>query len=316
MALKITKSHIIVSPSDFYIVVREMTDRNGNPINIETMPFQFEFFDSANYDRLSCGAKLNETNLYTISFDGETRTNNTFKDGVLKFRFEGYPFTLGRLAYRQIESYLNADFSDSSEDVITIEKLPINIVAVGRNTEPISEITAVVNIGALKGEKGEKGDSGEKGDTGVQGEQGIKGDTGERGLQGIQGKKGDTGARGLQGIQGEKGDTGDDYIFTDEDKTEVIAAVSLSVITDGDTDIALTDNTLYNFTEEIDTLSISLPSNWGSTSLAHIVLKSGATATSITLSDGIAVDGSIVSNSFAEISIMGNVALMNSVAYV
>ena len=53
-----------------------------------------------------------------------------------------------------------------------------------------------VNVGALKGPKGEKGDTGPQGE---QGAQGSKGDTGETGPQG---QKGDTGP------QGPKGDTG------------------------------------------------------------------------------------------------------------
>ena len=58
---------------------------------------------------------------------------------------------------------------------------------------------AWVNVGALKGPKGNKGD------TGAQGPQGDKGDTGS---QGPKGEKGDTGAKGEQGPQGPKGDTG------------------------------------------------------------------------------------------------------------
>ena len=53
-----------------------------------------------------------------------------------------------------------------------------------------------VNVGALKGPKGDKGD------TGPQGEQGTQGPKGDTGATGLQGPKGDTGP------QGPKGDTG------------------------------------------------------------------------------------------------------------
>ena len=56
-----------------------------------------------------------------------------------------------------------------------------------------------VNVGALKGPKGDTGPQGPKGDTGATGQQGPKGDTG---AQGPKGDKGDTGP------QGPKGDTG------------------------------------------------------------------------------------------------------------
>lgn len=61
---------------------------------------------------------------------------------------------------------------------------------------------AWVNVGALKGPKGDTGDTGSqgpKGDTGVTGPQGPKGDTGAQGETGPQGPKGDTGAAGADG---------------------------------------------------------------------------------------------------------------------
>ena len=87
-----------------------------------------------------------------------------------------------------------------------------------------------VNVGALKGPKGDTGPQGPKGDTGPQGSQGPqgeKGDTGPKGEKGdkgnaftysdftaeqlaaLKGEKGDTGATGLQGPQGPKGEKGD-----------------------------------------------------------------------------------------------------------
>ena len=114
-----------------------------------------------------------------------------------------------------------------------------------------------VNVGALKGPKGDTGPQGPKGDTGAtgqkgdigpRGEKGDKGDAfiysdftaeqlaslnGEKGDAGPQGPKGDTGDTGSQGPKGDTGPAGTagytpvkgtDY-FTEEDKTEMVNAV-------------------------------------------------------------------------------------------
>ena len=74
-----------------------------------------------------------------------------------------------------------------------------------------------IDLGYIKGAKGDKGDTGAKGATGPQGEVGPQGPIGKTGPQGPQGMKGDTGATGAtgpkgatgpQGPQGLKGDTG------------------------------------------------------------------------------------------------------------
>lgn len=74
-----------------------------------------------------------------------------------------------------------------------------------------------IDLGYIKGAKGDKGDTGEKGATGPQGKVGPQGPIGKTGPQGPQGLKGDTGetgatgpkgATGPQGPQGLKGDTG------------------------------------------------------------------------------------------------------------
>ena len=80
--------------------------------------------------------------------------------------------------------------------------------------------------------KGEKGDTGETGAQGPQGEKGDKGDTGEQGPQGEQGIQGIQGEQGIQGIQGEQGpqgEPGQDYVLTEDDKTE-IANIVLAAI--------------------------------------------------------------------------------------
>ena len=80
-----------------------------------------------------------------------------------------------------------------------------------------------VNVGALKGPKGDTGPQGPKGDTGATGQQGNTGPQGPQGEKGdaftyadftaeqlaaLKGEKGDTGAKGDTGPQGPKGDTG------------------------------------------------------------------------------------------------------------
>ena len=73
---------------------------------------------------------------------------------------------------------------------------------------------AWVNVGALKGPKGDKGNTGPQGPRGTQGPQGPKGETGPRGIQGEKGDKGnaftysDFTAEQLASLKGEKGDTG------------------------------------------------------------------------------------------------------------
>ena len=69
--------------------------------------------------------------------------------------------------------------------------------------------SAWVNVGALKGPKGDTGPQGPKGDIGSTGPKGDKGDTGAQGNTGPQGPKGDTGAQGNTGPQGPKGDPGE-----------------------------------------------------------------------------------------------------------
>ena len=58
---------------------------------------------------------------------------------------------------------------------------------------------AWVNVGALKGPKGDTGQQGPKGDTGATGPKGPQGEKGEKGDTGQQGPKGDTGAAGSDG---------------------------------------------------------------------------------------------------------------------
>ena len=63
-----------------------------------------------------------------------------------------------------------------------------------------------INVGSIKGEKGDKGDKGEPGEKGADGQKGADGEPGEKGEKGDKGDTGDKGEPGEQGIQGEKGD--------------------------------------------------------------------------------------------------------------
>lgn len=86
----------------------------------------------------------------------------------------------------------------------------VNITEEGKLNITLTNGTTL-NLGTIKGEKGDKGDTGvqgekgDKGDTGVQGEKGDKGDTGAKGEKG---DKGDTGEQGIQGVAGKDGKDG------------------------------------------------------------------------------------------------------------
>ncbi len=86
----------------------------------------------------------------------------------------------------------------------------VNITEDGKLNITLTNGTTL-NLGTIKGEKGDKGDTGvqgekgDKGDTGVQGEKGDKGDTGAKGEKG---DKGDTGEQGIQGVAGKDGKDG------------------------------------------------------------------------------------------------------------
>lgn len=69
-----------------------------------------------------------------------------------------------------------------------------------------------LDVGYVKGEKGDTGERGLKGDTGAKGEpgpQGIKGEKGDTGAQGPKGEPGPQGLRGERGLQGPQGFKGD-----------------------------------------------------------------------------------------------------------
>nr|DAQ61577.1 MAG TPA: hyaluronidase [Caudoviricetes sp.] len=94
----------------------------------------------------------------------------------------------------------------------------------------IAKGSVFVNVGRIKGPKGDigpqgptgpKGPQGPKGDKGDIGPQGFKGDKGDRGPKGATGPQGPTGPKGPQGPKGDKGDPFTFDKLTDEQKKDI-----------------------------------------------------------------------------------------------
>ena len=99
-----------------------------------------------------------------------------------------------------------------------------------------------INLGNIKGEKGnvgEQGIAGPQGDIGpkglqgmqgIQGEKGNKGETAPRGIDGTDGEKGEPGDQGIPGPQGDiglKGEQGDAFVFSDFTTEQLESLVGL-----------------------------------------------------------------------------------------
>jgi len=156
------------------------------------IPFNFKAIQSKGYDIAPSESTLDE-------FDNLLKDLETMKDEFPNIRIIGES---------ESEEQLNDLYPDGADGSVLVG----NDVYYWNIKEKVW-----INIGALRGEKGEKGDTGAQGDIGAQGEQGLQGekgdtgDTGAQGIQGVQGEqgiKGDTGAQGERGIQGIQGDTG------------------------------------------------------------------------------------------------------------
>lgn len=87
---------------------------------------------------------------------------------------------------------------------------------------------AKIDLGLVKGERGEQGIQGEIGPQGVQGVQGIQGPQGEQGPAGETGPAGEQGPRGEQGAAGYTPVRGTDY-WTAADKSEIVASTIAGV---------------------------------------------------------------------------------------
>ena len=109
----------------------------------------------------------------------------------------------------------------------------VNITGDGKLNITLTNGTTL-NLGTIKGEKGDKGD------TGVQGEKGDKGDTGEQGIQGIAGKDGKDGINGTNGVDGKDGTNGKDGT----DGQDGVGIANVTVSNEGALSVTLTNGTV------------------------------------------------------------------------
>ena len=117
----------------------------------------------------------------------------------------------------------------------------VNITEDGKLNITLTNGTTL-NLGTIKGEKGDKGDTGvqgekgDKGDTGAKGEKGDKGDTGEQGIQGVAGKDGKDGINGTDGVDGKDGTNGKDGV----------GIANVLINTSGELELTFSDGQLIN----------------------------------------------------------------------
>lgn len=150
-------------------------------------------------------------------------------------KFEVKNETFGA-SFEQTDSTFDADFSnvgggqDGKDGATFIPSVSKEGVISWTNNGNLPNPTPV-NIKGEKGEKGERGlqgVQGERGEQGIQGEQGEKGADGTNGKDGINGKDGYTPIKGVDyfdgkdGKDGADGKDGNDYILTEEDKSEIV----------------------------------------------------------------------------------------------
>lgn len=123
----------------------------------------------------------------------------------------------------------------------------VNITEDGKLNITLTNGTTL-NLGTIKGEKGDKGDTGvqgekgDKGDTGAKGEKGEKGDTGEQGVQGIAGKDGKDGVNGTNGVDGKDGTNGKDGT----DGQDGVGIANVTVSNEGALSVTLTNGTVLD----------------------------------------------------------------------
>lgn len=103
----------IHSWEDFKTVI-SFTDSKGAPIDAETKKFKFVYKDEA-----GCCCE--------VSFDGETRKNCVFRDGVLYGLFDAGTFRYGVLTVERHYWIEDADFDDGKWDYGEVDKTDIII---------------------------------------------------------------------------------------------------------------------------------------------------------------------------------------------
>ena len=120
----------------------------------------------------------------------------------------------------------------------------VNITEDGKLNITLTNGTTL-NLGTIKGEKGDKGDTGvqgekgDKGDTGAKGEKGDKGNTGEQGIQGVSGKDGINGTNGVDGKDGTNGKDG-------TDGQDGVGIANVTVSNEGALSVTLTNGTVLD----------------------------------------------------------------------
>lgn len=159
-----------------------------------------------------------------------------------------------------VELYDGTDGEDG-EDGVSIASVVLNadytltIMMTDGTSYTTASIRGAQGEQGIQGEPGPKGDKGDTGETGPKGEQGVQGETGpkgEQGIQGIQGQPGENGedgfsptvatasitggnrvtitdATGAHSFDVMDGTDGDDYILTNQDKSDIAAIVEAAL---------------------------------------------------------------------------------------
>ena len=111
----LTKKRMIEIPSwsDFKVEL-SFEDRNGSPLDAETKKFRFIYRDEA-----GCCCE--------VSYDGKTRKNCVFRDGVLYGIFNSGTFRYGLLTVERHYWIEDADFDDGKWDYGDVYKTNIII---------------------------------------------------------------------------------------------------------------------------------------------------------------------------------------------
>lgn len=103
----------IHSWNDFKVII-SFEDKDGAPIDAETKKFKFVYKDEA-----GCCCE--------VSFDGETRKNCVFRDGVLYGLFNAGTFRYGNLTVERHYWIEDTDFPDGRWNYGGIDKTDIII---------------------------------------------------------------------------------------------------------------------------------------------------------------------------------------------
>ncbi len=180
----ITASKQITIGSDGLLKVT-LTDLAGVAIDVDTYQFRIELYNDRVKARIYQEKELNDDGKYIISYDGETRVNNTIVDGVLYFLIDKYALKFGEVHYSQYETFESEDFGALTSACHGSLRLQIS----DKGCSSGSEEASLTVMGLAY-----------------------------QGMQGIQGEQGETGNTGAQGADGADGE---DYILTEQDKTDI-----------------------------------------------------------------------------------------------